>query len=145
MGFFTPQERFIILFLIFLLVLSTSIYLYKLNHPSFAPAYIIEDFKKKIEEERIKEEVIDYNLSLPEQEETRTLTKKKEPLKGKININSAGFNELQRIPGIGPAYSKKIIEYRKKHKGFKNIAEIKRIKGIGEKKFEKMKNYITIK
>ena len=144
MGIFTPHERFAILFLIFLLVLGTSIYLYKLNHPSFAPAYIIKDFEKKIEEEKIRGEVIEYNLPLPEQKKSQTWTKKKNLPKGKININTAGFNELIQIPGIGPAYAKKIIEYRKKYNGFKTINAIKRIKGIGEKKFNNMKNYIKV-
>lgn len=144
MGIFTPQERFVILFLIFLLVLGTSIYLYKLNHPSFAPAYIIKDFEKKIKEEKIRGEVIEYNLPLPEQKKAQTWTKKKNLPRGKININTAGFNELIQIPGIGPAYAKKIIEYRKKYNGFKTIDAIKRIKGIGKKKFNNMKNYIKV-
>ena len=61
-----------------------------------------------------------------------------------ININTAGFNELIQIPGIGPAYAKKIIRHRKKYNGFKTIDDIKRIKGIGGKKFENMKNYIKV-
>ncbi|MCK4576772.1 ComEA family DNA-binding protein [candidate division WOR-3 bacterium] len=142
MRIFTPQERFIILFLIFLLVLGSSLYLYKLNHPSFAPAYIIEDFKKQIEEE-INEDIIDYNLYLPIQKTVRAENKEFEKIK--ININTADFNELQRIPCIGPAYAQKIIEYRKKYNGYKTIGEIKRIKGIADKKFEKMKNYIKVK
>lgn len=144
MGFFTPQERVVILFLIFILVLGTSIYLYKLNHPSFAPAYIIKDFEKKMEEEKITREVFDYNLPVPRQVKPPIWTKKPVP-KGKININTAGFGELTQIPGIGPSYAKKILEYRKTYNGFKTIKEIKSIKGIGEKKFKTMKDYITIK
>jgi len=145
MQFFTPQERFAILFLIFILVLGTSIYLYKLNHPSFAPAYIIEDFEKKMKEERMKQNPVDYNLSLPYKEKNEVDVKKKELQKGQININAAGIDVLMQIPGIGPAYAKKIIEYRTKHNGFRTIEEIKRIKGIGDKTFEKMKGYIKVK
>jgi competence protein ComEA len=145
MGFFTPQERFAILFLIFILVLGTSIYLYKLNHPSFAPAYIIEDFEKKMKEERMKQNLVDYNLPLPYQEKNEMEIKKKELQKGQININTARIDELIQIPGIGPAYAKKIIDYRKKYNGFRTIEEIKRIKGIGDKTFEKMKGYIKVK
>lgn len=144
MGFFTPQERYIILFLILLFVVGGSIYLYKLNHPSFAPAYIIEDFQKKVAEKNIAEEVIDYNLPFPEEKEQEIWQKKKLP-KSKININAARPVELMQLPGIGPSYAQKIVEYRKKHNGFKKIADIKRIKGIGEKKFEKIKNYIKVK
>ncbi len=145
MQFFTPQERFAILFLIFILVLGTSIYLYKLNHPSFAPAYIIKDFEKKMKEERMKQNLVDYNVPLPYQEKNEMEIKKKELQKGQININTARIDELIQIPGIGPAYAKKIIEYRTKYNGFRTIEEIKRIKGIGDKTFEKMKGYIKVK
>jgi competence ComEA-like helix-hairpin-helix protein len=131
MGFFTPQERFIILFLIFLLVLSSSVYLYKLNHPSFAPAYLIEDFHKIIVEQNTQEKKIDYTV--PE-ESMEYEIKKTEVFNGKINLNTASKSSLMRIPGIGPVYAQRIIEYREKHNGFKTTSEIKNISGIGEKK-----------
>jgi comEA protein len=140
MSIFTQQERFVILFLIFLLVLGGSVYLYKLNHPSAAPAYIIKDFEKKIHEEKQNKIQINYNLPSPPKEQ---IEKQEKKLTVKININSAGMNELQKIPGIGPVYAGRITEYRNKHNGFNSISEIKKIKGIGDKKFNKMKKFIT--
>jgi competence protein ComEA len=63
---------------------------------------------------------------------------------GKVNINTATATQLDTLPGIGPAYASRIIEYRNANGGFKDISEIKNIKGIGEKTFEKLKDLITI-
>lgn len=60
----------------------------------------------------------------------------------KININQASLEELKTLPCIGNKKANQIIEYREKHKGFKSIDEIKKIKGIGPKTFEKLKNFI---
>lgn len=63
---------------------------------------------------------------------------------GLVNINTASQGELETLPGIGPAYAQRIIEYRESHSGFKAIEEIKNVSGIGEKTFEKIKEKITI-
>lgn len=63
---------------------------------------------------------------------------------GIININSASLEELDVLPGIGPAYAQKIIDYREANGGFKTIDEIQNVKGIGPKTFEKMKDQITV-
>ena len=64
-------------------------------------------------------------------------------MKGKVNINKATEEELQTLSGIGPSKAKAIIQYREEHGGFKNIEEIKKIGGIGDKTFEKIKGDIT--
>jgi len=63
---------------------------------------------------------------------------------GKINLNTATASQLDTLPGIGPAYASRIIEYRSSNGGFKDIAEVQNIKGIGPKTFEKIKELITI-
>ncbi len=64
---------------------------------------------------------------------------------GKVNINTADINELDSLPGIGPATAQKIIDYRTEHGQFKSIDEIKNVSGIGEKKFENMKDKIKVR
>lgn len=61
----------------------------------------------------------------------------------KININTASKELLMSLDGIGEVYSQKIIDYRNKMK-FSTIEDIKQIKGIGEKTYEKIKEKITV-
>ena len=64
---------------------------------------------------------------------------------GKVNLNTAKREELiEGIPGVGEKIAIRIISYRETYGGFKNTEEIMNIKGIGEKLFAKMKDYITV-
>lgn len=62
----------------------------------------------------------------------------------KIDINTAGTEDLIKLEKIGPALAERIIEYREANGPFKNIEEIKNVKGIGEKTFEMIKDKITV-
>ena len=55
-----------------------------------------------------------------------------------VNINSAGVDELVRLPGIGPARAKAIVEMRGKIGGFKKLEDLMRVKGIGRATFRKL-------
>jgi competence protein ComEA len=63
---------------------------------------------------------------------------------GKISLNSATIEELMTLPGIGESKAKLIIEYRNTNKGFKEIEEIKNVKGIGNSIYEKIKDFLTL-
>ena len=60
-----------------------------------------------------------------------------------ININTANENELDALPGIGPAIARRIVEHRNLQP-FTKIEDIMLVKGIGEKKFSKLKELITV-
>lgn len=75
--------------------------------------------------------------------ENQVSNAKKKKSNGKININTASLSELKSLPGIGETYAKRIIEYRE-NSPFTSIEQITYIKGIGEKKFEKLKDFIEI-
>ena len=62
----------------------------------------------------------------------------------KVNINTANEEELSALPGIGPVIAERIIEYRDKNGPFKNTEEITKIKGVGDKTFQKLKDFIAI-
>ena len=62
----------------------------------------------------------------------------------KININTANSQELEKITGVGPVIAQRIVEYRQKNGPFQKTEDIKNVNGIGDVKFEKMKNEITI-
>lgn len=61
-----------------------------------------------------------------------------------VNINDASLVELTDLPGIGPALAERIIEYRNK-RPFEKVADIKRVRGIGPAKFEKMKDRLAVR
>lgn len=62
----------------------------------------------------------------------------------KINLNKATQTELETLPGIGPSTAEKIIEYRKENGNFKNIEDIMNVNGIGESKYNKIKDLISV-
>ena len=62
----------------------------------------------------------------------------------KVNINTADEKALDTLPGVGPAMAKRIIEYRETEGAFQSIEDIKKIRGIGDAKFAKMKDKICI-
>lgn len=61
-----------------------------------------------------------------------------------LNLNTATQADLEKLPGIGPATAKQILEYRQKNNGFKKVEELMNIKGIGEKTFLKLKSLVTV-
>ncbi len=63
---------------------------------------------------------------------------------GKININTATAEELDKLPGIGPSIAKAIIDYRTANGPFKTIEDINNVKGIGDALFAKIKDSITV-
>ncbi len=62
----------------------------------------------------------------------------------KVNINTASQSELDGLPGIGDSIAQRIIDYREQNGNFKSIEELKEVKGIGEAKFEEIKDRVTI-
>lgn len=61
-----------------------------------------------------------------------------------VNINTASAEELDTLPGIGPAMAKRIIEYRETEGSFAAPEDLKKVRGIGEAKFQKLKDKICI-
>jgi len=63
---------------------------------------------------------------------------------GKINLNTAGVEELTALPGIGPSYAKRIVEFREKNGPFKKVDDLLNVQGIGEKTLEKIRERVTV-
>src|SRR5215813_11063658 len=61
-----------------------------------------------------------------------------------VNLNTATKDELIALPGIGPAKAQAILDYRKANGPFKSVEELKDVKGIGAKRFEKLKGDLSV-
>lgn len=117
-------------------------------------AYKLEDgMKIYIPTNQEKEEEMTKNQNKSEEQEYITTSSGvsedkdiTEEVEGeKVNINKATQSQLETLPGVGPSTAKAIIEYRSENGEFKKIEDIKEVRGIGEAKFQKMKDYIVIK
>lgn len=100
----------------------------KIYIPSINEAEIRNETEEYITEEAGKNIII---------EEQKNSTKK-------VNINSAAQTELETLSGIGPSTALKIINYRNENGKFKSIEDIKNVPGIGDLKFENIKEYICV-
>lgn len=103
-------------------------------------AYILEDGEKIYIPKKGEETQTEDNSNSASQMHSYTSSKTT-----KININKATQTELETIPGIGPSSALKIINYREENGKFKSIEDIKNVSGIGDKKYESIKDYITVK
>ena len=92
-------------------------------------ALIIEDGEKIYIPNINDNDIIDYSAQ-------------ESPKSSKVNINKADVSELQNLPGVGVSLAEKIFNYRKENGNFKKIEDLKNVNGIGEKKFEALKEYI---
>ena len=63
----------------------------------------------------------------------------------KVNINTAGQTELETLSGVGPSTALKIINYRKENGNFEKIEDLKNVPGIGDAKFESLKESICVR
>lgn len=61
-----------------------------------------------------------------------------------VNLNTASVQELETLHGVGPATASRIVEYREANGGFKSAEELIEVRGIGQKKYEKMKEQVSI-
>lgn len=62
---------------------------------------------------------------------------------GKVNLNTGGIAELDALPGVGPATAAKIVADREENGPFRRPEDLMRVPGIGQKRFEQLKNLIT--
>jgi comE operon protein 1 len=105
-------------------------------------AYILED-AQKIYIPNVNEKEIIENMS---SEIVKSGSTQENSNTGeKININTATQKELQKLTGIGESIALRIINYRKENGKFNTIEDIKNVSGIGESKFNKIKNDIIVK
>ncbi len=105
-------------------------------------AYILED-GQKIYIPNKKEKISEYVTK----NSGYNVIEKEEDKKGeenKVNINTATQEELDGLPGIGPSIAQRIIEYRNENGKFNKIEDLQNVKGIGDAKYNDIKNNVTV-
>lgn len=108
-------------------------------------AYVLEDgmklripSKNDVEEEAEEFTEDEYLVENIPQSNTKSE-------KGIVNINKATQTELETLPGIGPSIALKIINYREENGKFTSIEDLKNVNGIGDSKFDNIKEFISVK
>ena len=111
-------------------------------------AYVLQDGQKiniPNKKDRSKNENSVYITS---ESGNNVITQESNEAKGgnkKVNINEASQSDLETLPGIGPSIASRIIEYRTQNGKFSKIEDLQNVKGIGDAKYNKIKDMITIK
>jgi comEA protein len=167
---FTPQEIKALLFLLTALLIGSGITVYKRHHPDFAPGLVFNQSPSSSPEYRSQSDegskdspypisrsssatlASDLEVRRPRsQDESQSqvpqseiLSARQDPSRGKIDLNSASASELELLPHIGPVLSQRIVNYRKTKGKFQRIEDLMKVSGIGEKTFERIKNFITV-
>jgi comEA protein len=160
---FTKSETKVILFIVIALIIGFSIKFYKQvlgeteiqkkDYFSDTDKRFLEksarlnnpDFEKLTYDEKVKILQASEDSLKQAEKEKKSLSKKEQKLEGKqININTAAKDELMQLPGVGEKTALLIMEYRENNSGFKTIEDIMEVKGIGPKKFDKMKKYLKV-
>ncbi len=130
-SFTRNEQKFLLLFLL-AIITGIAVNEYKIwqneNNPSFVQKEWIDSFEQQ-------------SLLY---EHTKEINQQKDSVVGKININTATFEQLQTLPRIGPTLAVNIVEYRNQHGPFQHIEDIKSVNRIGKKTFKKIKTSITI-
>ncbi len=70
--------------------------------------------------------------------------KNQTPVFAPVDLNQAGADELERLPGLGPALAERILEYREKNGGYKSVRELLRVPGIGPKKLAQIQPKVYV-
>ncbi|MDQ7799242.1 MAG: helix-hairpin-helix domain-containing protein [Candidatus Edwardsbacteria bacterium] len=134
----TPDEKKVIIFFMAALALGNAVLLYKKSHPGAAPElkYGGPDLPRAIEQPG-------SFPAAPEAAAKNRWPVKKLPA-GKIDLNRAGPRDLEKLPAIGPAMAKRIIDFRKESGDFQKIEDLMKVKGIGHKKFNRLREHVFV-
>lgn len=113
-------------------------------------AYILEDGQKiyiPSKNDKNKENSTDKKY-ITKESGNNVIVDGKNTSKGeniKVNINTATQSELETLSGVGPSIASKIIEYREKNGKFEKVEDLQNVSGIGDSKYNNMKDHVTVK
>ncbi|MEV4721617.1 ComEA family DNA-binding protein [Micromonospora noduli] len=66
------------------------------------------------------------------------------PAAGPLNLNTATLAQLDALPGVGPVLAQRILAHRDQHGGFKSVGDLRQVDGIGDARYEQLKDLVTV-
>jgi competence ComEA-like helix-hairpin-helix protein len=88
------------------------------------------------------------DTSLSNQQPARTTppaqSPEENPAPARININTASAAELEKLPGIGPGFARRIVEHREKYGAFRRAEHLIMVRGLSDKRFRALRDLITV-
>ncbi|WP_431936839.1 helix-hairpin-helix domain-containing protein [Micromonospora sp. RP3T] len=66
------------------------------------------------------------------------------PAAGPVNLNTATLAQLDALPGVGPVLAQRILDHRDQHGGFRSVADLRQVDGIGDARYEQLKELVTV-
>jgi competence protein ComEA len=66
------------------------------------------------------------------------------PIAGTLDLNRASEKEIEMLPGIGPVLAERIVKYRQSRGAFRDIGQLRNVKGIGKKKFDRIRSLVSV-
>lgn len=84
----------------------------------------------------------EVHVAPPSQRHPREFSRPSAPLT--LDVNRASQRDFERLPGIGPVLARRIVEYRESRGAFQDIEQLRRVKGIGKKTFDRIRAFIGV-
>lgn len=143
---FTRNETAVLLFLCVTLIAGSGLRWYRNVHA--APADPLSSYDYAIADSQFaalsRAAPIDSGQAPPRRVRTKRHAPPDTLLPGSIDLNRADTTALTALPGIGPALARAIVRRRTEHGPFESVEELLDVKGIGPKKLQKMRPYVTV-
>jgi len=140
---FTPDEKKAVIFLTAAFMAGTAILAYKKSHPGFAPGLKTVIAGLPAPADSVTVQSLSDGDGTGAGEALSKQSRKYFPVQ-RVNLNQATQQALEKLPNIGPAMARRIIDYRAAQGGFKKTEELRKVKGIGPKRLSQLMKHVTV-
>ncbi len=139
----TRQERLVIQFLALFFLIGSGIHIIRNISKS---SNVVTFLDEGIEAQEFQNEAdrVDSVYFSRQQENPDVSEPNVAELVSRVNLNTATMSELMKLPQVGEVTAQRIIDYRDEHNGFSTVEDLIKVKGIGKKTFERIKQGVSV-